>query len=534
LSWLGLHGQQSPLGRIGVLWPTVQTVESSGDSGESGQWFLDDGSMVDHFRVIRPLGRGGMAEVYLARDTKLSRMVALKVVRPKALGSAESVQRFLFEARTTARFNHPHIVTVHAVGEHQDRPYVALEYLQGQTLRERLAAHRGSLPVQEAIRIGLAVADALRVAHDSRVLHRDLKPENVMLTEDDQLRVLDFGLARVFHRGDDPAEDPPLPPIGPIPETHDSYELFESMGLNPRGTPAYMAPEQWEEKETTGATDVWALGVMLFEMLTATRPFAETTVFKLAVQVCSEDAPAVATLAPSVPEELSRLVADCLRRRPEQRPVAQEVDERLRAMLVKEISALTRSSDEVLLSRRLVQSAVDAKQRSTVEPIAAEPRPRHRSTWLLAGVLALGLGAIALVKLRRPADSQAPVTRGPSADVAPRARDARALQQPDRAAPRPDAAAAVSVAAKPKRTSPKRPARPQTWGFLTVNAKPWAVVFLDGQRLDVTPIYRRRVPSGRHALELRNPDKNLVQRLTIEIPQDGELKRKVDLLAPSP
>ncbi len=135
--------------------------------------------MVDHYRIIRPLGAGGMAEVYLARDTMLGRKVALKIINSKRTGKSKAVEQFLFEAKATARFNHPHIVTIFNVGMASGNPYLALEYLEGQTLRERLEQER--LSVKESIRIGKAIADALSTAHKKKILHRDLKPENVML-----------------------------------------------------------------------------------------------------------------------------------------------------------------------------------------------------------------------------------------------------------------------------------------------------------------------------------------------------------------
>src|SRR5262249_20861051 len=140
------------------------------------------------------LGRGNMGEVYLARDTKLGRKVALKLINPRLLGSADARARFLFEAQATASCNHPHIVTIHAVGEHESAPYFALEYLEGQTLRDRLAEHPS---VQGALRMALAIADALREAHSKGILHRDLKPENVLVPRDGRLRVVDFGLAHL-------------------------------------------------------------------------------------------------------------------------------------------------------------------------------------------------------------------------------------------------------------------------------------------------------------------------------------------------
>ncbi len=277
------------------------------------QWLLSPDDLVDHFRIMRPLGRGGMAEVYLARDTKLGRKVALKVVKPEALGSKEAIERFLFEARATARFNHPHIVTIYAVGEADGRPYVALEYLEGQSLRERLEEERPSLP--EALRIGLAVAEALKEAHKEGILHRDLKPENVMLAKDGRLRVLDFGMAGVVPREKASAESVMEGPA-------------ETPGQAVRGTPAYMAPEQWEEKKTSAATDVWALGGMLYEMASGRRPFEEATVVKQALKVCGPDpAPAL-----DGPPDLAGLVSRCLDKDPSGRPSVDEVVQRLREM----------------------------------------------------------------------------------------------------------------------------------------------------------------------------------------------------------
>ena len=155
---------------------------------------LQPGAMVDHYKVVRLLGRGGMGEVYLARDTKLGRKVALKVIHPSHFGSEEAAERFLLEARATARFSHPNIVTIYGSASTEGHPYVALEYLEGQTLRQRMEERR--LGVREALRFGLSIAEALAEAHGNKVLHRDLKPENVLIPRDGRLRVVDFGLAK--------------------------------------------------------------------------------------------------------------------------------------------------------------------------------------------------------------------------------------------------------------------------------------------------------------------------------------------------
>jgi WD40 repeat protein/serine/threonine protein kinase len=327
------------------------------DAGPAGPLPVAPGDELDHFLLLKHLGRGGMGEVFLARDTRLGRKVAVKVVPPALAGSPQARERFLFEARATARFSHPHIVTIHAVGEHHGTAYVALEYLSGPSLRERLAERRPSL--KETLRIGLAIAEALGEAHRHQILHRDLKPENVILPPDGRLRVIDFGLAKRLR---EPAEDAaPVSGIGFEPE-------LEIAG----GTPRYMAPEQWWQRESSGATDVWALGVMLFEMCAGRPPFGDDALVtdprtdgpsstlpddldtsadagsrigrppldalvRLRATVCSaEPAPDLARYA-DVPGDLARLVGRCLAKDARDRPSASEVADGLRAMLRPEL-----------------------------------------------------------------------------------------------------------------------------------------------------------------------------------------------------
>jgi len=296
------------------------------DAPETAALF-EPGERVDNFKVVRSIGRGGMGEVYLARDTQLGRKVAIKVVRPERFGSEQAVERFLFEARTTARFNHPHIVTIYAVGEHGGKPYVALEYLEGQSLRQRMRSER--LGVREAMRLALAVADALSEAHDHGVLHRDLKPDNVLIPEDGRPRVVDFGLAKVVGSLPRPGVDDTLDPaIAPPPD-------FESDDKGPRGTPAYMAPEQWLEEEITGATDIWALGTMLYELLARHRPYEpfETSYAELCMQVINPTPAPPMELDRDVPEGLLELITSCLHKSAAHRPSASGVRLELRRLL---------------------------------------------------------------------------------------------------------------------------------------------------------------------------------------------------------
>lgn len=333
--------------------------------------------MVDKFRVLRLLGKGGMGEVYLARDSVLGRKVALKVVNATHLGSVKSIRRFVFEARTTAQFNHPHIVTVFAAGEHKGNPYLALEYLEGQSLRQRLREQRPSL--RESLRFGLAIADALDEAHRNNILHRDLKPENVFIPRDGRLRVLDFGLAKSFGQGALPSaaelslavagiQEPTV--VSRAPDIHQTLSDIDAPGLNdvnqdtvneialdsswvnpeaavpvtpPEeekrnvivGTPTYIAPEQWLQQEATSASDIWALGVVLYELIAGRRPYMDREQAPLAFKVTApEPAPLISDFV-EVPRDVADLVAACLEKDPTLRPKAEEIKSRLDAMISK-------------------------------------------------------------------------------------------------------------------------------------------------------------------------------------------------------
>jgi WD40 repeat protein/serine/threonine protein kinase len=312
---------------------------------------LPPGTRVDHYKIMRVLGRGGMGHVYLARDVTLGRKVALKLVSPRLVGSERALKRMLLEARTTASLSHPHIVALHSVGEHGGAPYLALEYLEGQNLAERLRERR--LSFREALRIGLAIAEALAEAHKNGVLHRDLKPANVVLASDGRLRVVDFGIAKRV-RAEELGDDEP-------PRSRDaaSMHLTEVEAANFAGTPAYMAPEQWRGEPSTDATDVWALGLILFEMcagqsafdlpepstaesrsMTVAAPIDESSetgpfdpVRERRRRVCSEAPMPRLDAAIAAPEAVVELIARCLAKPATERPRAAAVVEALSDLL---------------------------------------------------------------------------------------------------------------------------------------------------------------------------------------------------------
>lgn len=259
--------------------------------------------MVAHFRVQQLLGAGGMGVVYLARDTRLGRPVALKCIHPSRVEKAGSSDAFLEEMRLTARLNHPHVVQVYDVGQDGGVPWAALEYLEGRTLRDVLRAERMS--VGRVMRVGLGVALALEAAHAAGILHLDLKPENILLPLDGRPRVVDFGLSRA--RGSGGASG---------------------------GTPGYMAPEQWDVRETTEAADLWALGVVLFEALAGFHPYDDGNldVPALRARLTHVDQPVLPN-EEVIPTELAQLVRLLLSAEGTRRPPAARVALTLGALL---------------------------------------------------------------------------------------------------------------------------------------------------------------------------------------------------------
>jgi serine/threonine protein kinase len=258
-------------------------------------------SRIGHFEVLRELGHGGMGVVYEARDEKLGRTVALKVL-PEAL-AADGMRRdrFLREARAAAQVSHAAIATVYEVGESDGRLYIAMEHVEGRTLREHLSD--GPLPPERALEVGRQIAGALARAHQAGIVHRDLKPENVMLSEDGQVKILDFGIAKAL------AGDQGL--------AAGSWTTREGAVL---GTPGYMAPEQAAGKKSDQRADVFAFGVLIYEMLTGRAPFVgETPMERVAAVLRDEPAP-MDDGPEGAPEELRALIAACLEKDPDARP----------------------------------------------------------------------------------------------------------------------------------------------------------------------------------------------------------------------
>src|SRR5215212_117427 len=262
---------------------------------------LAPGARVDAYDIVRPLGSGGMGEVWLATEVRLGRKVALKVLPPDLTRDRRRVQRFEQEARAASALNHPNVCTIHAVGETSDgQQYIAMEYVEGETLRDRLATDR--LAVGEALHVVIQIAAALAAAHAIGIVHRDIKPENVMLRRDGLVKVLDFGLAKLTGEPSDP------------PETEATRTLFKTEAGVAVGTTAYMSPEQARGEDVDARTDVWSLGVVLYEMVGGRPPFAAPSRAEVLARILEREPAPLASVAPHTPTELQRIVTKALRK----------------------------------------------------------------------------------------------------------------------------------------------------------------------------------------------------------------------------
>jgi serine/threonine protein kinase len=269
------------------------------------------GATLHQFRVLAVLGSGGMGVVYRADDTRLGRQVALKVL-PRALSDDEDRRRrFLREARSAAAITHPNIATVYEVEEAEGRVFLVMELVEGETLHQRLGA--GPLPIPEAVRVGRAIALGLAKAHDKGIVHRDLKPDNVMITRDGDVKILDFGLAKVLAEAGTRSELENLPT-----ELHVTREGVVV------GTLAYMSPEQASGAQLDRRTDLFSVGVVLYEMVTGRRPFDGSTRRELLASLLRDEPLAPSRHNPSVGRELERAIQQCLRKKPEERIASAE------------------------------------------------------------------------------------------------------------------------------------------------------------------------------------------------------------------
>jgi eukaryotic-like serine/threonine-protein kinase len=360
--------------------PTEVLLRQKLSGAEAPPAALTAGAYVGYFRVIAPLGRGGMGYVYRAEDERLRREVALKVLPPFHSGDVERRRRLLREARAAAAVNHPNIATVYEVGEAEGRIYIAMELIHGQSLGQRLRA--GRLSLEEALSISLQILRGISKAHKAGLIHRDLKPDNVMLTDEGVAKVLDFGLAKQH------AE----PSVDMRSSSPDSVEILHRPTLSGPviGTPEYMSPEQAHRLPIDHRSDLFSFGVMLYEMLAGQIPFKGDTVSALLTAVVRQAPAPLSQLNPEVRPDLAQLVEQCLAKNPADRyPDCDELASHLERIAQQTIVSL--SSPTVALPSR--------RSRPWAGRWALGVSVRKLS--LVAGALALlGIGAVSVWHLR--------------------------------------------------------------------------------------------------------------------------------------
>jgi hypothetical protein len=361
------------------------------------------GQSIGRYKIITALGTGGMGEVYLAQDTRLGRQVALKLLPTYMSRDSDRLRRFEQEARAASSLNHPNVCMIHEVGEMEDgRHYIVMEHIEGMTLRQRLAIK--PLMLRELLDAAVQVASALEAAHSAGVVHRDIKPENIMLRRDGYLKVLDFGLAKLTEKLTERHRIDPEAPTRGIVKTDVGVVM---------GTVAYMSPEQTRGLNIDSRTDIWSLGVVLYELLTGSVPFAGATNSDVIVSILEREPKPLAQLSPPVPAELQRIISKALRKDREERyqgikdlrldlkSLKQELD--FEAKLEQSVQP------DVGQQTKKVQAA-----RTTLSAEFPHRKPLRWTAGILGGLLLLAAGAWYLSRLiPRPKPTQPALTAVP-------------------------------------------------------------------------------------------------------------------------
>ena len=266
------------------------------------------GQVVGHYQILASIGKGGMGEVYLARDKTLDRKVALKLLLSEFTGHKDRLRRFILEAKAASSLNHPNIITIHEIGQVDQAHFIATEFIDGETLRQHIAKTRMKLP--EILEVAIQTGGALQAAHTAGIVHRDIKPENIMLRPDGYVKVLDFGLAKLTEQAQQSTS---------ADSQVDTMVKADTKPGTVLGTVNYMSPEQARGQSLDQRTDVFSFGVVLYEMAAGRMPFAAATSLDTLVAILEKEPPLLDQFAPGVPAEYQRIISKALRKDREER-----------------------------------------------------------------------------------------------------------------------------------------------------------------------------------------------------------------------
>jgi eukaryotic-like serine/threonine-protein kinase len=366
-------------------------VAAEPDLNETERLQTSIGAKLAHYEIVRQIGAGGMGEVYLAKDKKLDRRVAIKILNGKFNQQQSNVERFIKEAKAASALNHPNILVIHEIGESGAAKFIVSEYVEGKTLREILNGK--TLTLAETLDIAVQIASALSAAHSSKIVHRDIKPENVVVRPDGLVKILDFGLAKLV-------EDKTKSLVDLEQSTARQNETSKGVIL---GTVNYMSPEQARGQKVDERTDIFSFGVLLYEMITGRTPFAAASVSETFANLINKEPPPLARFAENVPPELQRIVAKTLRKNRDERHqtmkgVAGDLKDLRHALAIEKHLEKSHSPDQTTAIFPGV-AAGGAAGKTFVDRIKS-----HRAMVLFAAVLLASIGFGYWFFLNRAAD----------------------------------------------------------------------------------------------------------------------------------
>lgn len=461
---------------------------------------------LGRYEILGKLGQGAMGVVYKARDPLIERILAIKTVNLAGLSRDEAdsyEQRFYREAKSAGRLNHPNIVTIHDVGRSDGLAYIAMEFLEGGSLREIIDSGV-VLPPDKTVKIAYQIAKGLAFAHQNDVVHRDVKPANIMVLKNGAVKIMDFGVA--------------LLPTGSL-----------TMAGTAFGSPKYMSPEQVVGRQVDGRSDIFSLGAVLYELLTGVPPYQGEDLNAILYQVINDMPPAPSSRNPEVPAALDAIVLKAMAKHPDDRyRNARDLARDLRNWREMAPAGLPTTPSRTLERRRVRRSADAGTVKFEVipAPAPAVEAPAKRAAGAgfrqRRGVLLYG-GVAALMALAAGWGLLRPGARGPASP-------GQAVVAPVAAAPANPEPAQQPAAVAEEKAAAARPAPPpaavQPTGRILLAVAPWGEVYVDGRKRGVTPPLKQiRLPPGRHVIEIRNGDFP-EHRQIVDLAADASVKIK--------